>query len=79
MIRIIAKKDGFRRAGMAHSSEPKDYPNNHFTPEQLEALKNEKMLVVQELPDPKPAGTGDNPEGDDSEGEKGKGKGKKKE
>ncbi|KQC03147.1 MAG: hypothetical protein APR55_07115 [Methanolinea sp. SDB] len=52
MIRIISKKDGFRRGGVAHPAKPKDYPDDFFDNEQLEALKNEPMLVVQELADP---------------------------
>lgn len=47
MVRIIAKQDGFRRAGMAHTKEPKDYPDNKFTREQLAALKAEPMLLVE--------------------------------
>lgn len=72
-IRITSKKDGFRRAGMEHSSTPKEYPNDRFTPEQLAALKAESMLVVEELADPESAKT----ETDDDTGGKGKGKGKK--
>ena len=52
MIVITSKKDGFRRAGMAHSDRPRKYPDDHFSDEQMEALRNEPMLVVQEgLPD----------------------------
>lgn len=63
MIRIIARRDGFRRCGIEHSAEPKEYPNDRFTKKQLEQLKKEPMLIVQELPDPEqetstPAGTG---------------------
>jgi Mu-like prophage FluMu N-terminal domain len=52
MIRIISKKEGFRRCGAAHSETPKDYANDHFTQKELKRLKNEPMLIVQELPDP---------------------------
>lgn len=51
MIRITAKQDGFRRAGMAHTKEPKEYPDDKFSKEQLAALKAEPMLVVEILPD----------------------------
>lgn len=49
MIRITAKQDGFRRAGMAHSMSPVDYPYDTFSPEQLESLSAEPMLVVEFL------------------------------
>ncbi|HJB65192.1 MAG TPA: hypothetical protein H9768_02765 [Candidatus Mailhella merdavium] len=48
MIRITAKRDGFRRAGMAHDGT-KDWPDGTFTPEQLAALKDETMLTVEEI------------------------------
>lgn len=51
MIRIISKKDGFRRCGIAHSSKPTDYPDDQFSKKELKRLKAEPMLVVQELPD----------------------------
>lgn len=47
MIRITAKRDGFRRCGVAHPKAATDYPNNRFTAEQLETLQAEPMLVVQ--------------------------------
>lgn len=47
MIRITAKQDGFRRAGMAHTKDPKEYADNKFTREQLAALKAEPMLIVE--------------------------------
>lgn len=51
MIRITSKKDGFRRAGKAHSSKPTEYFESDFTAEQLAVLKAETMLIVEELPD----------------------------
>lgn len=48
-IRIRSKKDGFRRAGMAHPAEWTEYPASAFTPEQLEAIKAEPMLQVEEF------------------------------
>jgi hypothetical protein len=48
MIRITAKPEkGFHRCGMFHPSGTNEYPDDAFTPEQLEILKNEPMLVVQ--------------------------------
>lgn len=52
MIRITAKKDGFRRAGISHAGT-RDYPDGRFTPEELAALKAEPMLVVEEITVPK--------------------------
>ncbi len=61
MIRITSKQEGFRRAGMAHTVSPREYPNDKFSPDQLKALKAEPMLLVAEIPD-QPAG---NDGGDD--------------
>lgn len=47
MILISAKQQqGFWRCGVFHSSEQTEYPDDAFTPEQLEALKAEPMLSV---------------------------------
>lgn len=46
MIIITSKKAGFRRCGVAHPAEPTEYPDDTFTPEQLEILHDEPMLVV---------------------------------
>lgn len=54
MIRITAKREGFRRAGIAHPATPTEYPDSTFKPEQLALLKIEPMLVVEEVED-KPA------------------------
>ena len=54
MIRITSKRDGFRRAGIAHPATPTDYANEVFTKQQLAQLKAEPMLVVEEIED-KPA------------------------
>jgi len=51
MIRITAKKDGFRRCGVAHPARPTEYPDDRFTKKELAVLKAEPMLVVEELPD----------------------------
>lgn len=48
MIRITAKKDGFRRAGIAHAGT-RDYPDGRFSPEQLAALQAESLLRVEML------------------------------
>jgi hypothetical protein len=44
-IKIVAKKDGFRRAGRAHSGTT-FYPDGTFTLEELKALMAEPMLEV---------------------------------
>ncbi len=44
---ITAKKDGFRRCGIAHSKQPTEYPADHFGPEKLKQLQAEPMLTVQ--------------------------------
>ncbi|MGQ0622763.1 MAG: HI1506-related protein [Panacagrimonas sp.] len=49
IIRITAKVNGFRRCGVAHSAEPTDYDVVRFSREQLDILKAEQMLVVQEI------------------------------
>lgn len=48
-IRITAKREGFRRAGIAHSTKPTFHPAKAFTAEQLADLKAESMLVVEEV------------------------------
>ena len=47
MIRIIAKKYGFRRAGVRHKGTS-FWPDGYFTPAELAALKAEPALVVEE-------------------------------
>lgn len=47
-LRITAKVDGFRRAGIAHSKSSVDHPVETFnSPEQLEALFAEPKLKVE--------------------------------
>ena len=45
-VRIAAKRDGFRRAGIAHPKAATLHPIERFTPDQLDALRNEPMLLV---------------------------------
>lgn len=56
LIRITAKRHGFRRAGMAHPTTPTEHPGDRFTAEQLEALRAEPMLVVETVLEPPPEG-----------------------
>ena len=48
MIFITSKKDGFRRAGVAHSARTTEYPDGFFSDEQLELLRQEPLLYVLE-------------------------------
>lgn len=48
-IRIVSKKEGFRRCGMAHSEEPTFHDPGAFNKRQLEALRAEPMLIVDEV------------------------------
>lgn len=45
-IIITAKVNGFRRCGIAHSDTATEYPDDHFTKDQLNVLQSEPMLVV---------------------------------
>jgi hypothetical protein len=51
MIIITAKKDGFRRCGVAHSAKPVEHQDDAFTPEQLAELRADPMLVVEIVAD----------------------------
>ena len=46
-VQITAKKDGFRRAGVAHPAVMTEYADGTFTDEQLAQLKAEPMLTVK--------------------------------
>jgi len=46
-LRIAAKRDGFRRAGMRHPKAPVEHDAAGFTPGQLDALFAEPNLVVE--------------------------------
>ncbi len=45
-ITITAKRDGFRRCGVAHRDAPVTWPDGHFTDEQIAILRAEPSLVV---------------------------------
>lgn len=61
-IRITAAVNGFRRAGIAHSTEPTTYAVDDFSEEQLEQLHKEPRLVVEFVDAPE-ADKADNEEG----------------
>ncbi|HDL8460177.1 TPA: hypothetical protein PXR50_000571 [Yersinia enterocolitica] len=50
-IQITAKRDGFRRCGMAHSDKTQTYDDGHFSSSVLAELMAEPMLVVSYVPD----------------------------
>ncbi|HIF5902470.1 TPA: HI1506-related protein [Raoultella ornithinolytica] len=45
-ITITAKRDGFRRCGVAHRDVPVTFPDGYFTDEQIAILRAEPSLVV---------------------------------
>jgi hypothetical protein len=45
-ITITAKRDGFRRCGVAHRDVPVTWPDGSFTDEQIAILRAEPALVV---------------------------------
>lgn len=49
MIRIRSQIGGFRRCGVAHPAAATDHPDDQFSKKQLEVLKAEPMLVVEEI------------------------------
>jgi len=49
MIRITSKRDGFWRAGVQHSSTPREYPDDAFTDRELALLRAEPMLTVERI------------------------------
>lgn len=50
-IVITAKRDGFRRAGIAHSSMPTRYADDFFSEEQLKAMLKEPQLTLAHVED----------------------------
>lgn len=51
MIRIVSKREGFRRCGVPHSATPTEYPNDRFNEAELAVLEADPMLVVVRVPD----------------------------
>lgn len=61
MIRIIAKTEGFRRCGVAHSTKPTDHPDDRFSNEQLAMLCKDPELTVTIVEDGSGQQTGNGP------------------
>lgn len=47
MLRITARVNGFRRAGVAHAATPTEWPEGAFTSDQLYDLLFDPMLIVE--------------------------------
>lgn len=48
VLRVVAKREGFRRAGRAFGAAPTDIPLDQLNKAQLEQLKSDPMLVCVE-------------------------------
>ena len=66
---ITALRDGFRRAGIAHSSAGTYHADDAFSEEQLEALRGEPQLIVVEGVEEPEEEDGDESEGGGLEGD----------
>ncbi len=54
-VRIVARRDGFRRCGIAHPAQPVEHPAGRFSAAELARLLAEPMLEVVVLDDPSSA------------------------
>ncbi|HFK9525129.1 TPA: HI1506-related protein [Citrobacter farmeri] len=50
-VQITARRDGFRRLGIAHSASTITYPDGRFTKAEVAILKNDPNLIVTEVAD----------------------------
>jgi hypothetical protein len=46
IVRIKAHRDGYRRAGVAHTKAAADHAHDAFTPAQLEQLHGDENLLI---------------------------------
>lgn len=53
---ITAKREGFRRCGVAHPAHAVKHPDGRWTAAELAVLKAEPMLVVEVTPGPEAKG-----------------------
>jgi len=67
MIRIRSLSEGFRRAGVAHSVAPTEYPDDRFTAAELEQLLFEPKLAVEVLANDAGGDTGKSDDADKSD------------
>lgn len=51
IVRIVARRDGFRRCGIAHPAQPVEHPAGRFSAAELARLQAEPMLEVELLDD----------------------------
>ncbi|CAM7522826.1 Mu-like prophage FluMu N-terminal domain-containing protein [Citrobacter freundii] len=59
-IQITARRDGFRRLGIAHSANTVTWPDEHFSDSELQILENDPNLIVVRLQDmPENTGNGE--------------------
>lgn len=56
-LRVVARRDSFRRAGYAFSAEPRTIPLAELTKEQINMLRNDPLLVVMDVELPEEPGT----------------------
>lgn len=67
MIVISSMIDGYRRCGIEHPSRPTEYPDEYFSPAELELLQQTPVLTVQIIKDeinpPNTGGDNGEPEG----------------
>lgn len=71
MIIISSMIDGYRRCGIEHPSRPTEYPDEQFSPAELELLQQTPVLTVQIIKDDnetKPLNTGE--DGGEPEGQR---------
>ena len=49
-VTITARREGFRRCGIAHSAQPVVYPAEYWSDDELDALRAEPNLIVVDTP-----------------------------
>lgn len=61
-VQITARRDGFRRLGIAHSEKTTTWPDSRFTANELDVLKNDPNLIVVVVSDAQASGQPDTAE-----------------
>lgn len=67
-VQITARRDGFRRLGIAHSEKTTTWPDDRFTANELDVLKNDPNLIVVVVSDAQASGQPDTAELDKAKG-----------